>query len=183
MKFFVIIKEESVRVPQKNFRELGGVPLWHRMMQTLKGQEVFVDTDSQRVLEESKAFDWVHAYERDQKHINLETDPKFGVSPVLLMIRRFITTHVEDENEIIITPHVTSPFISLETMLDAASMIGKKNDFGQPYDTVQACTEQKEFAYYYDDPVNFQEGSVMKTQDLVPIKLGNGAFFGFTKRS
>lgn len=177
MKFFIIIKENSTRVPGKNFRELGGVPLWLHMMNTLKGEEVYIDTDSKRVIEFSQSLEGVYAYARDQKHIELETDKEFAVSPVLLMIERFLDEHVEDENEVIVTPHVTSPFITLETIRDAA----KKLDEG--YETVQACTEHKEFAYFYDDPVNFTEGSVMKTQDLTPIKLGNGAFFIFTKKS
>ena len=183
MKFFVIIKEHSVRVPNKNFREIGGVPLWIRMVNTLCGQEVYIDTDSPKILSESTKFNWLHSYERLKEHIDMETNNVLGESPVLQMIDRFLDTFVKDENEIIITPHVTSPFITLETMLEAASMIGKLNEYGDAYCTVQACTEHQEFAYYLNNPINFQEGSVIKTQNLTPIKLGNGAFFIFTKNS
>ena len=80
-----------------------------------------------------------------------------------------------DDNEIIITPHVTSPYITLETMLKASEMLVE-------YDTVCACTEHKEFTYFKGQPVNFNPEEVPKTQDLESVIMGNGAFFIFTKK-
>ena len=51
------------------------------------------------------------------------------------------------------------------------------------YDSVQACTEHKEFSYFNGQPVNFNPDVVQKTQDLEPIVMGNGAFFIFTKKT
>jgi CMP-N-acetylneuraminic acid synthetase len=172
MKFFTIIKDKSERVPDKNFIILNGKPLWVHLLDKLKDEEVFVDTDSPRVLASCK-----RAYRRLPEHIKLETDNTFGVSPVLLMINRFLDGYVTDENEVIVTPHVTSPFIKLSTIKDAA----RKLDEG--YDSVQACTAHKEFAYFENKPVNFDPSVVQKTQDLEPIILGNGAFFIFTKKT
>jgi len=178
MKFFIIIKEKSERVPNKNFRLLGGIPLWKHLINELKGNDVYIDTDSEKIIEECKELDWVTPYKREQKHIDLETSESFGVSPVLLMIERFLDNFVTDENEIIITPHVTSPFISLKTILKASEKITK---YG--YDSVQACTEHREFAYLDGSPINFDPEVVQKTQDLKPIIMGNGAFFIFTKKT
>ena len=50
-------------------------------------------------------------------------------------------------------------------------------------DSVQACTEHKEFSYFKGQPVNFNPDVVQKTQDLEPIVMGNGAFFIFTKKT
>ena len=72
---------------------------------------------------------------RDRKFIDLETDSDYKVSPVLLMIDNFLDKYVEDENEIIVTPHVTSPFIKLSTILDASKYLHKP--FGRRYDSVQ----------------------------------------------
>ena len=171
MKFFVIIKDKSERVPDKNFFLLGDKPLWMHLLDKLQDEQVFVDTDSTRILRSCR-----YAYQRLPEHINLEKDMMFGVSPVLLMINRFLDEHVEDENEVIITPHVTSPFIKLSTMKDAAKRLE------EGYDSVQACTSHKEFAYYQNKPINFDPEVVQKTQDLEPIILGNGAFFIFTKK-
>ena len=92
------------------------------------------------------------------------------------MIENFLDNYVDDENEIIVTPHVTSPFIKLSTIQHACHFLDE-------FDTVQACTEHKEFAYFNGKPVNFDENVVQKTQDLKPVVMGNGAFFIFTKKT
>ena len=177
MKYFVIVKQNSVRVPNKNFRMLDGLPLWKHLIYELVDEAVYIDTDSLDILTECEELYWVTAYQREQEHIDLETNNEFGVSPVLKMIERFLDEHVEDENEVIVTPHVTSPFIKSRTIVEAAKMLRKG------YDSVQACTEHKEFAYLNGKPVNFDPKVVQKTQDLNPIIMGNGAFFIFTKKT
>ncbi|MAG02132.1 hypothetical protein CMI42_02240 [Candidatus Pacearchaeota archaeon] len=176
MKFFIIIKEKSERLPDKNFLELGEKPLYSHLLNELDGEDVYVDTDSEFIYTEL----WngsVTCYKRNQKFIDLENDLDYKVSPVLLMIDNFLDTYVSDDSEIIVTPHVTSPFIKLSTIVDAIKYLDKG------YDTVQACTEHKEFTYFNGKPVNFDENVVQKTQDLKPVVMGNGAFFIFTKKT
>tara|TARA_B100000700_G_scaffold326280_1_gene437354 strand:- start:5261 stop:5917 length:657 start_codon:yes stop_codon:yes gene_type:complete len=175
MKFFIIIKQHSERVKDKNFRLVGGIPLWKHLVNELTGQDVYIDTDSDKILDECQNIEHVTAYAREQGHINLELDASFKVSPALLMIERFLDERVEDENEVIITPHVTSPYIKLKTIMDASLYLN------QGYDSVQACTSHQEFAYYQGAPINFDQTVIQKTQDLEPILLGNGAFFIFKK--
>ena len=176
MKFFIIIKEHSERLPDKNFLELGDKPLFKHLLGELEGEEVFIDTDSWMLYSRLKNSN-VTCYMRNQKFVNLETDGDFKVSPVLLMIENFLDNYVDDENEIIVTPHVTSPFIKLDTIIKAS----KKLD--EDYDSVQACTEHQEFTYFKGQPVNFNPDVVQKTQDLEPVIMGNGAFFIFTKKT
>ena len=54
MKIFIPIKEKSQRVPRKNFRLLGGVPLYRHTLLKLTEHEVYVDTDSDELIEEIK---------------------------------------------------------------------------------------------------------------------------------
>ena len=175
MKFFIIIKEKSERLADKNFLELGDKPLFKHLLDELGDQEVYIDTDSYILHDNLKNSD-VTCYLRDEKFVELENDGDFKVSPVLLMIENFLDKYVEDDNEIIVTPHVTSPFIKLNTILDASLYL-------DVYDSVQACTEHKEFSYFKGQPVNFNPDVVQKTQDLEPIVMGNGAFFIFTKKT
>ena len=177
MKIFTYIKQNSERVPGKNFQDLGSLPLWMHLCNNLAPYTVYIDTDSPEVILASKAMKNVIAYERDPEHIKLETDPEFGVSPALLMIYRFLDEHVERHDEIIVTPHVTSPFLRKDTVEDAVSKITLGHD------VVQACTVHHEFAYYKGQPVNFDPAVVQKTQDLEPIVMGNGAFFIFRKKT
>jgi len=172
MKFFVIIKDQSERVPDKNFRMLGEKFLYKHLLDRLPDNKTYVNTDSKRV--EGKFI----IIERKEKHILWEKERPS--SPVLSMIEDFLNEHVQDENEIIVTPHVTSPFLKLETILEASRLIGE-------YDSVLSCTIHKEFAYLKSDkeikPINFGYNMVKRTQDLDPIIFQNGAFFIFTKKT
>ena len=176
MKFFVIIKEKSERLRDKNFLDLGGKPLYKHLLDELDGQDVFVDTDSEKILLDLKN-SGINCYKRKQEFVNLENNNNFKVSPVLLMIENFLDNYVDNENEIIVTPHVTSPFIKLDTIIDASKKLN------EGYDSVQACTEHQEFTYFNGRPVNFNPNVVQKTQDLEPVVMGNGAFFIFTKKT
>tara|TARA_B100000497_G_C7661810_1_gene398680 strand:- start:100 stop:759 length:660 start_codon:yes stop_codon:yes gene_type:complete len=177
MKYFIIIKQHSQRVENKNFIDLGGKPLWKHLIYELEGQDVYIDTDSDIILKECESLSWVTAYPRKQDYIEYENFNKSSLSPVLMMINNFLDNHVNDDNEIIITTHVTSPFLKQETIKDA---IKKLNE---GYDSVHSVTEHQEFSYYQGKPINFVETVVQKTQDLEPIVMSNGAFFGFTKKT
>ncbi len=52
MKFFIIIKEESERLPNKNFLTLGGIPLYRHLLNGLALEDVYIDTDSDRIFNE-----------------------------------------------------------------------------------------------------------------------------------
>jgi len=176
MKFFIIIKEESERLPNKNFLTLSGIPLYRHLLNELALEDVYIDTDSDRIFNECKTLTNITCYKRDSRFVEMENNIEFGVSPVLFMIENFLNKFVVDEDGIIITPHVTSPFIKLKTILKATEMLTKG------YDTVCACTEHKEFTYFKGQPVNFNPEEVPKTQNLEPVIMGNGAFFIFTKK-
>ena len=53
MKFFIIIKEKSERLRDKNFLDLGGKPLFKHLLDELQGQDVFIDTDSDMIFNNS----------------------------------------------------------------------------------------------------------------------------------
>ena len=185
MKFFTIIKEHSERLPNKNFLDLGGLPIYKHLLYELRGKEVYLDTDSKKVIKEcheDKNLHHVIAYKRRKKFIDLENSEKFGVSPALLMVENFLNKYVEDDDEIIITPHVTSPFIKMKTIKKAVKKLGDK------FDSVCSVTMHKEFAWLkYENgkysAINFNPDVVEKTQNLPPIIMGNGAFFIFTKKT
>ena len=66
MKFFIIIKEHSQRLPNKNFLKLGDKPLYKHLLDELDGENVYVDTDSDFIYSEL----WnssVTCYKRKQK--------------------------------------------------------------------------------------------------------------------
>jgi CMP-N-acetylneuraminic acid synthetase len=178
MKFFIPIKNDSVRIPKKNFITLGTVPLWQHLLFELRHEDVYIDTDSTKILDGCYSRSNVTCYERKQEHIDMENDEKCIDSPILLMIERFLDEYVVDIDEIIVNTHVTSPFVKFDTIRRASEKLAGQND------SVLSCTVHKEFAYYFDGtPINFDPTFVARTQNLNPIIMGNGAFFIFTKRT
>ena len=54
MKIFFIIKEKSQRVKNKNFLKIDNVPLYKFVLRKFKNFQVFVDTDSKKIIDSCK---------------------------------------------------------------------------------------------------------------------------------
>lgn len=177
MKYFIVIKHNSERVERKNFQILDGKPLWRHLISELKNEDIYIDTDSPDIIHDCKSIDYITCYSRNQRHIDLENDSSFGLSPGLLMIDRFLDTYIKDEDEIFVITHVTSPFLKIETIKQAALKLE------EGYDSVQACTSHQEYAYCKDKEINWNPSVLQKTQNLEPIVFINGAFFILSKKT
>jgi len=126
MKVFVPIKENSNRVPNKNFRDFGGVPLYVHTLSRLRDFEVYVDTDSYKILDEiadNPSLSHVRGYERNP---SLLGDNISVCSLITDFIMQFIVAGP------ICQVHVTSPFIRPETLKSAISKLAH-------HDSVTAC--------------------------------------------
>ena len=55
VKIFTIIKEDSKRVPDKNFANVNGNPLWWHLLSELEGLDVTVNTDSQKFIKQLRS--------------------------------------------------------------------------------------------------------------------------------
>lgn len=181
MVFFIIIKEKSERIKNKNFVKIKGKPLYLYLLNELKNQKVFIDTDSNKIINYCrKNFknNFV-VYKREKKFVKFEEKKNNENSPVIMMIENFLEKYVKNNNEIIVTTHVTSPFLKLKTIKRASKFL--KN-----YEFVHSVTEHKEFTWLKKNkkylPINFSDKKVKKTQNLNPIIFSNGAFFIFRKR-
>ena len=56
MKIFTIIKENSERIPDKNFIEINGYPLWWHLMSELDGLDITVNTDSPKFIKQLPSY-------------------------------------------------------------------------------------------------------------------------------
>ena len=154
--------------------------MWEHLIRELKGHKVFIDTDSATIINKcNKSFPWIKVYKRQEKFILQENQKKS--SPTLSMIKNFLKNYVKDDNEVIVTTHVTSPFLKLNTILKAI----KKLKF---FDSVHSVTKDYNFAWLEDKkkkfiPINFDPKVVTKTQNLNPLVQSNGAFFIFKKKT
>ena len=177
MKIFTIIKEHSERIPDKNFIEINGHPLWWHLISELDGLDISVNTDSPKFIQQLKSYQFnsINVIQRQKKHIDWENDENIDSSPVEDMLFDFCKT--VDKSEIVVLTHVTSPFLKKQTIFDATNML-KDNKESKAIHSIQLI---KDFVWVKKDseakPVNFFTDRVQRTQDLSPIMVSKGAFF------
>ena len=177
MKIFTIIKENSKRIPEKNFTDVNGYPLWWHLLSELDGLDVTVNTDSQKFLKQLRSSNLksIQVVKRDQKHIEWENDESIDSSPVEDMLFDFCKTI--DRSEIVVLTHITSPFLKKETIFDAVDIL--QNDHNAK--SIHSILQVQDFVWLKKDsettPVNFFTDRVQRTQDLPPILVSKGAFF------
>ena len=125
MKVFTIIKEKSERIPDKNFVNINGNPLWWHLLSELDGLDVVVNTDSKKFINQLQNYELktIKVVERLQKHVDWENNKDIDSSPVEDMLFDFCRSL--DRSEIVVLTHVTSPFLKKETIVDAVHLLQK----------------------------------------------------------
>ena len=177
MKIFTIIKEESMRIVDKNFTNINGHPLWWHLLSELEGLDVTVNTDSQKFIKQLRSSNLksIRVIKRLQKHIDWENNEALDSSPVEDMLFDFCETL--DRTEIVVLTHVTSPFLKKETIFDAVDML--QNDTISK--SIHSVHQVQDFVWLKRaneaSPINFCTNRVQRTQDLSPILVSKGAFF------
>ena len=177
MKIFTILKEVSKRVPDKNFIDLDGHPLWWHLLTELDGLDVTVNTDSIKFLGQLRNSNLksVKLIERDQKHVDWENDESIDSSPVEDMLFDFCQKL--DRSEMVVLTHITSPFLKKETIFDAVKKL--KNNFEAK--SIHSVLQIQDFVWLKKNtltsPINFKTDRIQRTQDLSPILVSKGAFF------
>ena len=172
MKIFVPIKEVSQRVPRKNFRLFGGISLYKHTLYKLSDFSVFVDTDSDEILNEiitDKKLSHVTAYKRNPNLVGHEIS-------VCKLIKNFVK-RFEINNEVVCQLHVTSPFLSCKTLKDAAKKINNGYDSVISCNTLQTRLWRQET--YGMCPINHNPMNLEQTQDLPLYYEENSLFYIF----
>lgn len=170
MIVFIPIKQNSQRVPRKNFRDFGGIELYKHTLYKYVNHEVYVDTDSEEI---------IYQINSDVKLNNVKIiHRKKELIGDKVSVCDLISSFVE-ENKIsdpIVQIHVTSPFLKEETVVDAYKEIKK-------YDSVVSCNKlhtrlwrKEKYGYC---PVNHNPMKLQQTQDLPAMYEENSAFYIF----
>jgi CMP-N-acetylneuraminic acid synthetase len=169
----VPMRHSSERVPGKNYRPLGGIPLYHHVIRALlevpEITTVVIDTDSPVIMEDAaKAFPSVVLLERPE-HLRAGEIP---MNDVLL------NTTSQVPADLYLQTHSTNPFLTaatisrgLRTLLDA----------GDAYDSLFGVTRLQARLWDKDTrPVNHDPKVLLRTQDLDPIYLENSCIYVFS---
>ena len=167
MIIFIPIKNESQRVPNKNFRIFNQKALYQHTLSKFSQHRVFVDTDSDRVLQEVENMEHVTAFRRDNSLCGHEVS-------VCDLIKSFIARYKIEEP--ICQIHVTNPFLKERTLVDAYS-------FMDNHDSVVSCNRYNSRFWRKENygfcPVNHNPLKLQQTQDLPDLFEENSCFYIF----
>ncbi|WP_434222654.1 cytidylyltransferase domain-containing protein [Limnospira platensis CENA597] len=162
----VPMRHSSERVPGKNYRNFAGVPLYHRIVNSLLAcpliTEVVIDTDSPTIWEDAtQHFPQVKLLERPE-HLRAGTTP---MNDVLLNSVNQI------EADYYLQTHSTNPVLESETINRA---VQEFLDNYPMYDSLFGVTRlQTRLWDGLARAVNHNPAILLRTQDLPPIQFMN----------
>ena len=169
----VPMRHNSERVPGKNYRPLGGIPLYHHVVRTLSAvpeiDSIVIDTDSDFIIDDcADHFPHVRVLLRPE---NLR-DGNIAMNDVLL------NTLDQVDADIVLQTHSTNPFLKAATISDALRLFTTP---GSEFDSVFSVTRLQARLWDADvHPVNHDPAVLLRTQDLAPLFIENSCFFIFT---
>jgi CMP-N-acetylneuraminic acid synthetase len=171
----VPMRHNSERVPGKNYRPLGGIPLYHHVVRTLSSvpeiDVIVIDTDSDFIIDNcAENFPDVQVLLRPE-HLR---DGGIAMNDVLL------NTLSQVNADIVIQTHSTNPFLKADTLSVALKLFSRSD--GQ-FDSVFSVTRLQARLWDAETrPVNHDPAVLLRTQDLAPLFIENSCFFIFTPK-
>jgi CMP-N-acetylneuraminic acid synthetase len=178
MKFKKIValvpmRHHSQRVPQKNFRELAGKPLFHHILSTLQAcpeiDTIVVDTDSSEINSGiKKNFPKVAMIARPE-HLRADTIPMNEI--LLYDISQFPA-------DLYLQTHSTNPLVRSITFSKAIQTLSANYP---GYDSLFGVTRvQVRLWDRLARPMNHNPAILLQTQDLPPVFEENSCCYLFT---
>jgi len=140
--------------------------LWKHCIEKLKKYKVYIDTDSDEIIDCCSAYDNVVAYKRDKDLTGHDIS-------VTDLIKKFINTY--NIKERICQVHVTSPFLDIKHIDESFDLLTKTN-----VDSVFSVTKvQKRFWNKAGEPINHNPKILLPTQNLEPWYEENSYLYAF----
>lgn len=170
------MRHHSERVPAKNYRPLGGRPLYHHIVQTLAAcprvAETVIDTDSEQIRTDvEQTFPMVRVVDRPP---NLQGD-MVSMNDVLLNDVRRI------DADYYLQTHSTNPFLRTESITRAIDEFLASRAL---HDSLFSVTRLQARLWRSDaTPINHDPGQLIRTQDLAPVLLENSCLYLFSRDS
>lgn len=169
---FVPMRHSSERVVGKNYRPLGGKPLFHHILETLFAvpqiDRVVIDTDSPLIAEDARAaFPQVEIVERPE-HLR---GGEVAMNDVLL--------HDIDvvEADLYLQTHSTNPLLRPESIESAVAQFLASRDRHDSLFTVTPL--QTRLWTPEGNAINHDPNVLLRTQDLPPVMEENSCLYVF----
>ncbi len=172
----VPMRHHSQRVPEKNYRDLGGKPLFHHilaiLLQVPEITGIYVDTDSPPVKAGiMESFPTIQVLDRPK---DLCADE--------ISINRIIAHDISIiEADYYIQTHSTNPLLNPQTISRAINTFLENEG---KFDSLFSVTRLQTRLYDKDgNAVNHNPAELIQTQDLLPLFEENSSLYLFTKQS
>ena len=172
----VPMRHHSQRVPEKNFRIIGGKPLFHYILTTLLAvpevNGIYVDTDSPRIIDGiKKHFPTVNIINRPEELCADDVSMNRIINHDVSMVKA----------PIYLQTHSTNPLLKPETISKSINYFLEN----QPkYDSLFSVTRWHTRLYDKDgQALNHNPGELIQTQDLAPLFEENSCIYLFTEDS
>jgi CMP-N-acetylneuraminic acid synthetase len=169
---FVPMRHSSERVKGKNYRPLGGRPLFHHVVETLLAvdeiDEVVIDTDSEVIAADTaEAFPAVRVLERPE-HL------RSGDTPMNDVLLNSIESVPAD---LYLQTHSTNPLLTTATVSDG---IRQLLDAGDAHDSLFTVTPLHTRLWTPEgEAINHDPAVLLRTQDLPPVMEENSCMYLF----
>jgi CMP-N-acetylneuraminic acid synthetase len=168
----VPMRHSSERVRGKNYRDLGGKPLFRHVVDALLASEcvgsVVIDTDSPVIN------DYVAAH---LAGVSVLERPERLRDGAIAMNEVLKNTLAQLEGDVFLQTHSTNPFLRSETVDRAV-----RRFFDEGVDSLFTTTPmQARFWWDAERPVNHDPAVLLRTQDLTPLHLENSCLYIFRK--
>lgn len=170
---FIPIKQNSERVPGKNFRPVGGVPLYQiivtKALESDCFSTVFVDTNSDEAAAFAQAHGAVHIPRRPELAL-----PSANGNDLLVH-----HAAIHPEFDFYFQLFVTAPLLKIESIRHTVSALLESG----AHDSVLTTLEHKGFFWRSGLPISYQPNLLPRSQDLVPIVEETTALYGISRAS
>ncbi len=172
----VPMRNDSKRVPGKNWRPLGGKPLFCHVIGSLQKSgwvdEVVIDTDSDAIRSIARReFPGVTLIDRPE-HLR---DDRLPMNDVLL------NTTSRVDADFYLQTHSTNPLLKPDTI---AAAVEQFVDANGTYDSLFGVTRlQQRLWDQLTRPVNHNPAILLRTQDLPPVYAENSCMYLFSRQS
>lgn len=170
---FIPIKQNSERVPGKNFRPVGGLPLYQAIVTKALASgcfsTVFVDTNSEEVA----------AFAKEYGAVPIERKPELALPTANgndLLVHH---AEIEPSYDFYFQLFVTAPLLKVETIQGAVCALVESTS----NDSVLTTIAHKGFFWRSGLPISYQPNMLPRSQDLVPIEEETTALYGISRAS
>jgi len=172
----VPMRHHSQRVPQKNYRDIAGKPLYHHIISTLQAcpeiSKIVVNTDSEVILEGLKnSFPEVIRIKRPAS-LCADTVP---MNDILLHDVSQV------EGDLYLQTHTTNPLLKSATI---SAAINQFKNCSPKFDSLFSVTRMHTRLWDQDArPINHDPDILLRTQDLPPVFEENSCIYLFTAQN